>query len=276
MISKTLYISDLDGTLLNSNAELSEYTKTELNRLISAGVNISIATARTAATCTMMFDGININIPVILMNGVCIYDFKRKHYLKTENMDLSAKNDFINIINDSKLEGFLYAVEGDNLSVFYAKADTERTKEFIKEREAKYGKIFTRVNNFSDCANRNIVYYSVTGDKDELEIVQSRLLENKNVHTEFYADNYSDSWYLEVCAITASKYNAVSYLREKYGFEYIVGFGDNFNDIPLFKGCDESYAVSNARDELKLNATGIIGSNRDDGVVRKIAELTGL
>ena len=45
-----LYISDLDGTLLNNNAKLSDYTKSTLKELINKNLNFSIATARTPAT----------------------------------------------------------------------------------------------------------------------------------------------------------------------------------------------------------------------------------
>ena len=46
----------------------------------------------------------------------------------------------------------------------------------------------------------------------------------------------------------------------------IIAFGDNLNDIPLFEIADECYAVSNAEDELKAIATGIIASNEEDAV----------
>ena len=34
----------------------------------------------------------------------------------------------------------------------------------------------------------------------------------------------------------------------------------------MFKAADEAYAVANAAEELKQAATGIIGSNEEDGV----------
>jgi hydroxymethylpyrimidine pyrophosphatase-like HAD family hydrolase len=90
---------------------------------------------------------------------------------------------------------------------------------------------------------------------------------------EMYKDIYSDDlWYLEVFSETASKYNAVQYLRKHCGFDKIVGFGDNLNDIPLFAACDECYAVANAKPEVKEIATGIIGSNNADGVARWLDE----
>ena len=69
---------------------------------------------------------------------------------------------------------------------------------------------------------------------------------------------------------TASKYNAVNYIRDYCGFDRIIGFGDNFNDIPLLKACDEFYAVSNAVYELKEKLTGILVDNNSDGVAKFI------
>lgn len=68
---KTLYISDLDGTLLASSAQLSPLTRDILCQLCDAGVYISAASARTAATVTKLLDGVPFRVPVILMNGAC-------------------------------------------------------------------------------------------------------------------------------------------------------------------------------------------------------------
>ena len=56
---KTLYISDLDGTLLNRNAELSAYTKAVLNRVIAEGLCFSVATARPVATADYICEANN-------------------------------------------------------------------------------------------------------------------------------------------------------------------------------------------------------------------------
>lgn len=49
-IMKTLYVSDLDGTLLRSNETISEYTNNVINRLTSAGAMFTYATARSFIT----------------------------------------------------------------------------------------------------------------------------------------------------------------------------------------------------------------------------------
>ncbi|MBR6835385.1 MAG: HAD hydrolase family protein [Oscillospiraceae bacterium] len=43
--------------------------------------------------------------------------------------------------------------------------------------------------------------------------------------------------------------------------------------MPLFRACDETYAVENARDEVKSAASGIVPSNSENGVALKISDL---
>ena len=67
-----LYISDLDGTLLNDDAKLSKTTIKLLNKAINKNINFTIATARTPATVCDIMKDINLKIPAILMNGSVI------------------------------------------------------------------------------------------------------------------------------------------------------------------------------------------------------------
>jgi hypothetical protein len=65
----TLYISDLDGTLLNGDTEVSRYSAGRLNSMMAGGAEFSIATARTAATAKHILSGLDLALPVVLMNG---------------------------------------------------------------------------------------------------------------------------------------------------------------------------------------------------------------
>lgn len=267
----TLYISDLDGTLLGPDATLSKETEQGLNRLVEKGINFTIATARTNATVVQMLRNVNINIPVILMNGVTIYDIKRECYVVTESISDKGKRVLLDTIKEHIGTGFLYCIDDNRLATYFENADSPAAKAFIGERERIYGKKFTKVNSFEECMNKNIVYYSIDDKKERLEKAYRVLSECKDLHTEFYRDIYNtDHWYLEICACTASKKNAVNKLRRLLDAERVISFGDNLNDIPMFEASDEAYAVMNAKDEVKKAATGVIDSNINNGVVRFI------
>lgn len=272
---KILYISDLDGTLLNNNAILSKETINGLNSLIEKGVNFSVATARTNATVVQMLMDVNINQPVILMNGVTIYDIRSNQYIATESISQEGKRTLLDTIKKHIGAGFIYCIDSNQLSTYYENADSPAAKTFIEERERIYGKKFMKVASFSECADKNIVYYSIDDKKEKLEKAYNELKKCTDLHIEFYRDIYNtDHWYLEICSCTASKKNAVNRLRNLLNAEKIISFGDNLNDIPMFEASDEAYAVANAKDEVKNAATGVIDSNINNGVVKFIQNNT--
>ena len=101
---------------------------------------------------------------------------------------------------------------------------------------------------------------------EELLPVKLEAEKISGVDIAFYLDVYNDAWYLEIFSHKASKSNALRFLREKYGFDRIVAFGDNLNDLPMFEQADIKVAVGNARDEVKAAADYVIGYNDRDGV----------
>lgn len=264
---KTLYISDLDGTLLGADAEISNSTVKTLNELIDKGMYFTVATARTDATVTVMLQDLNINVPAILMNGVVTFDMKRKSYIDIHSISREGKKVLLDTIKKYLKAGFVYCIDGGTLSTYYENADSPAAASFIEERQRKYNKKFTRINSFDKLMNNNIIYYSVDDSKEKLDKAYNILSECKELHIEYYRDIYNtDHWYLEVCAMGASKKNAVHKLRQKYGFDRVISFGDNLNDLPMFEASDECYAVENAKREIKENATAVIKSNIDNGV----------
>ena len=90
-----LFISDLDGTLLNGNAEVTEFTRDTLNRLMAKGLNFTAATARTLASAGKILSGLDLKLPVILMNGVLIYDMAEKKYVKINSFPQDMRGLFL-------------------------------------------------------------------------------------------------------------------------------------------------------------------------------------
>lgn len=74
-----LYISDLDGTLLNGQAMLTKLSTNLLNDAIKEGINFSLATARTPATVINILKELSLKLPIIVMNGSAIFDIKKKN-----------------------------------------------------------------------------------------------------------------------------------------------------------------------------------------------------
>jgi Cof subfamily protein (haloacid dehalogenase superfamily) len=269
--NKTLYISDLDGTLLNNNAELSDYTKRSLNYMIANGCSFSVATARTLATSEKILADVNLNVPIILLNGVKIYDVGHKQYIKVERLNPEAVTSVIQVIKSFDITGFMYELKDNELMTYHESLERKPLRDFVEERVSRYNKTFYHTDSFSGVSPEHVIYLTLLDTYERLVPVRDSLASLSGINMTFYKDNYSpDLWYLEMFSDKASKENAVKYLRDECRYEHIIGFGDNLNDLPMFAACDVRVAVENAKDEVKVAADYICGSNDNDGVVKWI------
>lgn len=266
-ISKTLFVSDLDGTLLRSDGKLMPETVEAVGRLVSKGVKFTYATARSYHTAMQAAGKLLIELPVILHNGVFIRDMKSGEYLVKK---LLPHPEFVrSVFEEHGLSPFVYSADGDRQMYTYL-------PDRIPLESAAYQA--TRVNDPRDNPItdesklwQGDVFYTlcITNDERAGRIYEKLRADYNCLYGEDY---YSRDKWLEVYSKEASKASAVLNLRDILGCEKVVVFGDGANDIAMFEAADEAYAVSGAVEELKERATAVIGSNDDNAVVRWIYE----
>lgn len=271
-----LFVSDLDGTLLNSNAKVSDNTKKILNDLIgSKGLKFTVATARTPATAVPILEGIDINMPAVMMNGVLLYNLKEKKYLDIKSIDKTVVKKICGIFKEAKKDYFAYGIKDNKLVVYYRNMNRYEEK-YYEERCGRPLKTFIHVEDYdTDMVGAEIINFVVLDTYDNLKGIEEKLQKIEEVTVNLYEDLYGDgNFFMDVYNSNASKANAIKSISERYlDGEKIIAFGDNINDIPMFEEADECYAVENAADRLKKIATGIIGNHNDDAVAQYLREI---
>lgn len=271
---KRLFVSDLDGTLLNADAEITAYTANIINEAISKGMNFTISTARTPTTALKILYKLNLQLPVMLMNGAIIYDMKSKRYVKKEVLDEQIVMVLLGLIKVKGLNCFLYGLTDDEFYAYYDSVDSQSLNYFRNERIMKYDKKFTEVEDLSLVKNKNIVYCMLREPKEKLEGLYRELSVVKGVKASFYPDIYNSEYYmLEIYSDQASKENALNYIKKEGRYDSVTGFGDNLNDIGIFNACDYFYAVSNAHPDIRNMANAVIPSNEEQGVAKYIEQM---
>ncbi len=269
---KTLYITDLDGTFLNNKGELSTETVKIISEALNKGVNFTLATARTFATVTQMFDGIHLKLPVVLMNGVMIYDLTEKRAVTCHSLDSDSTEKVFEVYAKHNIMPLIYRYKKPFLEIEYYDRDNIYQMRYVNQRNEATGKKFVYSPAFT-CEGKSDVIYIVTLDRYErLLPLYNDMKKIKNISCVFYRDNYTDCYFLEIFAAGVSKASAMLEVKKIVGADRIIAFGDNLNDIEMFRFSDEAYAVDNACEELKSISTGVIGSNDDDSVARYILE----
>lgn len=264
---KRLYVSDLDGTLLNENAELSARTYAILNDLLREGLPFTVATARTYHSVLPILRGLPIQVPMIMQNGAVLYDLPQKRVLHAEVIAPQAFCSVCETMREHSVNGFVYCVEDSILRCCYRELSTDSMRQFYEERRKRYEKPFYQVDALSELVSHSPVYVTMNAPRAVLQPLVDALKSTQGLTLSYYSDVYREGlWYLEISADTANKQHGIEKIREMYGFETAVGFGDNVNDLPLFAACERKIAVANAADVLKSQADAVIGRNTEDAV----------
>ena len=271
-ISRTLFISDLDGTLLSPEPAVTEYTARVINSLTEKGLCFAFATARSVYSAVPITSALEISVPCMLMNGVSIYDTAEKHYIKSHFIEPEASAEVIGAFEQHGVNCFMYRIEEETLICYYSALTTNVMRSFAEVRKNSYKKPFVQLEHLSDMADGSVVYFTTTGPYEELFPVKCQIEKIPGVSLAFYLDVYNGAWYLEVFSHEASKAAGIRFLREKYGFERVVAFGDNLNDLPMFSASDVRVAVGNARPEVIAAADMTAPPNTEDGVAKWLLE----
>ena len=274
---KKLYISDLDGTLLDKNATLPPEAARLLRLLDSKDVSITYATARTIQSVRHILADAPVRYPVALMNGVVICDLAGGE--KCISAAYFKEDDFLAVretLAECDVTPFMYFLADGKLSTAYTEISNKYMENFMRERVEKYNKPFIRLADGEAYPGKPI-YFAAMDSEHKIRRANEECLKLRGIKTACYRDSYEpDFWYLEVFDESASKKNATEAIRRLTGAERVIAFGDNYNDVPMFESSDECYAVRTAPAAVISAADGVVGSADELGVIRKIAALEGI
>lgn len=265
-MSIELVLTDLDGTLVDQNGEISSENLSMIYKLKEKGIEFGIATGRPFQGAERLVKNYGLEDYIdyyITMNGLELYDVKKsiKEYEKFLNKkhivfcfelfkDLDCH--FV-VVHDGKLLTDKIT-NYSNKEAEINKLDIIESNDFINDLKDEYPKLI------------------IAGDPNILKIAEERLnLEN----TDF---NYfkSHEFFLEVLPKNVSKGETLKKITNKNNVDLqkVVTFGDNNNDIHMIKLSGIGVAVNNATPQLK-NKANIISeyTNEESAFSRELKKL---
>jgi len=271
--NKTLYISDLDGTLLAPDEKLSPYTLETLNALIDRGLLFSYATARSFATASRATHGLNLRLPVVTNNGV----FLREPENGASLHGCFIGEEYLRAVKEHIL-GYhvpvlVYALIGGEERVSWLLgSENAGIHSFVNDRRA-WDKRLRGVKNPEELFAGDVFYIIIIEDESNTARIHRELSAIPGCVCTIMRDVYHrDEFWVELYHREASKAAGIERLKRIVGVDRVICFGDGLNDIPMFRASDESCAMENADGELKRIATRVIGSNSGDGVARWLSQ----
>ena len=275
-MSRTLYVSDLDGTLLSTDSRISECSAATISRLSDKGALITVATARTPATVVPLLSQTRTTPPAVVKTG-CAYwlrgdeCFRDPHFLPAG--DLGKALDFC---NRHDVQPFVYVMSDDRMSldVYHSALRLNKAEEsFYLERSNLPLKRFHLCAPAPQRAATHTMLLYAMGEEKGIRAAAEAFEACSECSVCCYPDVFNPRiWNFEIFPPGISKASAVDELKKESGADRLVVFGDSLNDLTMFAVADVAVAVGNALPEVKAAADVVIEANYTDSVARFIAE----
>ena len=257
--------SDLDGTLLNNNGELSDYTKKIIGE---CNIPLTLVSARSPQKMQSILNDLGVGGIHIAFNGAMVFKKENNKFsiLNKKILDREFARKLVLDIRSKFPKVGISLYDDDNWNVDVINK--------VIEREKKVVKVNYNLVNFNQYFNENLKeVYKVSFIEDDIEVFKKLV--------NYVEVNYSDekiiiqkslSGYLEITHMNAKKSLGIEYIMKLKNIdrESTVSFGDGENDISMLQSAGYSIVMGNASDKVKEHADFITKSNDEDGVAYAI------
>ena len=270
---KTLYVTDLDGTLMRNDMTISEESVRMLNQLIDKGVFITYATARSFHSAYEITKDIHFKVPVITRNGTTFADNENAKELETAYFPVEVLSELKEKLPIIENTGFTSVyINGEMFKVYLEGPKSIEFQGYIDYYKSIGDKRLLEVDDFEKlfAEKTRTSYITLISSREELLPYYETVKDSDRWEAIFQKDTYRDEFWLEICPKDATKAKAVLKLKDKLKCDRVVVFGDSVNDLPMFEIADEAVSVSNAIKEALDAADQIIDCNENDAVPKYI------
>ena len=267
--------TDIDGTLLDSNRELSPRTIRAIKSL-DTNIPVILASSRMPGAMRHLQEELGISDhPLICFNGGYVLHYSagaaQPVVLDSVQIPVWICSSIATMARSTDIHVSLYTEDH-----WCAPARDQWT-----EREERITKVTASIADLEaileqwNGTNTGAHKVMCMGPEHQIDAMEKEL--NASLHDNLHIYR-SRPTYLEIAPRSISKGTALALVLEKlYGIElqHAMAFGDNYNDIDLLKMVGLGVAVGNARDEVKAVAKEITLNSVADGVAVAIEKYFG-
>jgi Cof subfamily protein (haloacid dehalogenase superfamily) len=260
--------TDIDGTLLNRQRQLSQRTIAAIARI--RNMPVILASSRMPSAMRHLQQELDIlHHPLICYNGGYVLRFANgtsvPEVMAASGIGCDTASSIVGLTKGTEIHTSIYREDEWHAPCLDQWTDREQS---ITKVSAIISDV-TEVIGTWNRQNRTIHKIMCMGPETEIGHLEQQLISRFSTNIHIYR---SRSTYLELAPRAISKATALQLVLEKYGIPLsaVMAFGDNYNDIDMIQSVGWGIAVGNARDEVKAVAREITFNSVDDGVAASV------
>lgn len=268
-----MVVTDLDGTLLNTDHQISETNEQTLHRLGEKKITRVAATGRTLfSSKKVLSDDAPIDY-LIFSCGAGILNWKTKELLHSISLSADDVSIITHFLYDNQIDFQILDPAPDSHHFVYYQGNNHNPD--FNRRIAHYQEYARSIafppEEFHDACE---ILAIVSGEVSIYEMIKNKLAQYKVIRATSPLDG--KTLWVEIFQHQVSKGNAAAWLCSKIGChsDAVLGIGNDYNDIDLLQWSGRSIVVANAPEELK-NQFEVTDSNINNGVSKAILKIWG-
>lgn len=273
---KKIFVTDLDGTLIMDGGKILNESIESIKKVNNSNNIFTFATARSLHMTQKYIRDFQIKHPVILSDGAMVYDPVNNKILFAKYINKNIVELIIDFIVKEKINCGFYTM--NEIFVYYENEFTIKWKESVKvsenEIDVEFNPNLSIHNSFDHIKNMFNIVHKIMFilDEDKIKHKIFKFLDKNKIN---YKEISVDFSYIEIRPENVDKALGIREISKIYGVDYkdLIVFGNEHNDIEMFKQAKISYAVGNASDELKKYCTKVIDNVEKNGVGKKVEEI---
>ncbi|TPQ26846.1 Cof-type HAD-IIB family hydrolase [Bradyrhizobium guangdongense] len=251
----SLVVSDVDGTLLTKDKTLTDRARSAVQRLHRAGIGFTITSSRPAIGMRFLIEPLAITLPVGPFNGSSIID-PEMNPVEQHLIPEAATVQSLDI-----LEKF-----GADIWIFTNDEWLIRNPDgrYVGHEQRTIRSDPTVVPDFAPYLKTACKIVGASTDAAGLEACEKTMQEALGTCAHAVR---SQTYYLDVTPPGVSKGTFVQAMARRLGIstDAVATIGDMQNDLAMFRVSGVSFAMGNAADDVKQQATHVTASNEQDG-----------
>lgn len=246
-----LFVSDMDGTLLDDRERLTSSAKRILNRVLARGGRFTVASARSPATLVPLLEGVELRMPIVALGGAVLYDVKNSIYHSIKTIPHPIVRQVLGVFSENGRGCFTHIIRDNHLYIYHRIPTNQPELLFMRERQNLELKTYCEKE---PPLGEDVVYFSAIDRREIMERICRAVMAMPcadELGAIVYDANLPEGYAtLEIFRADASKQHAVAELSRLLGVKKTVAFGDNLNDLGMLKAADYGFAVKNANPEV--------------------------
>ncbi len=256
---------DLDGTLLNSDKEISKRNREAIQKAAEAGVQIILASGRPIPGMKRIAHKLKLEEYggyLLSYNGGMISNCSTGEVLRRETVPEECYKVIVHTANKHNVTALTYDADGI--------ITTDETDKFV-QLEAKINSIpVKQVYPLDEVAKLDPpVKFLCVGEHKVLREVEAELNEKLQGAVNVF---FSEPFFMEITPKGIEKASSLEFLLNRLDMDakHLIACGDGYNDIPMMRYAGLAVAMENGQDETKQWADVIAPLNDEDGVAYTI------